>query len=137
MTTRIARGDTVYMLQYDSLFVRFSDGRGVVGEGAIGLDSAGRGFGRGRGRGVFAPQNSATSSGSYRAGWVGNAAGATANRASGLEVPTAEHSGIQGLVPSFVESAETYFFAPRELTSSNLRVMVVHLTPSATWRGPS
>jgi len=132
-TTRIARGDTVFMLRYDSLFVRFSNGRGVVGQGAMRVDSVRFG----RGRGVLPPQNWTSLSSGYRAAWVGNAAGATVNRASGLEVPSAERAGIQGLVPSFVESAELYYFAPRELTSSNLRVMVVHLTPSATWRGPS
>jgi hypothetical protein len=139
VTTRITTGDTVYTLRYDSLFVHFNDGRGVVGQGVIGLDSMRRGFGgaRGRGRGGFAPQDASGSSRGYRAGLIGNAAGAAGNRAFGLEAPSAERSGIQGLVPSFVESAETYFFAPRELTSANLRVMVVHLTPSATWRGPS
>jgi len=133
--TRIVRGDTVYTLRYDSMFVFWNSG-GIVGQGAAGVDSLRRGFGGGRGRGAMAPRVGESASGGSRAGWVGNAAGATVNRASGLEVPSAERSGVQGLGAMLVESADTYFFAPRELTTSNLRVMVVHLTPNASWRSP-
>ena len=136
LTTRIVRGDTIWNLRYDSMVV-YTDVRGGLGPRAIGTDSGLRASGFGRARGVLIPQVVANSSGGYRAGWVGNAAGANGNRALGLEAPAAERSGIQGLGPMFVESADTYFFAPRELASSGLRVMVVHLTPNATWRGPS
>lgn len=131
--SRIVSGDTIYTLRYDSMYVYWYGG--TAGRASAGFDSLGRGFGRGRGAIASQPWGSAT--GGYRAGWVGNAAGATVNRASGLEGPSVERSGVQGLGSSFVESADMYFFAPRELTSSNLRVMVVHLTPNATWRGPS
>jgi len=130
--SRIVRGDTIYTLRYDSAYVYWNSGT-TVGRGAAAVDSLRRGFGRG----AVTSQSWESASGGYRAGWVGNAAGATVNRASGLEVPSVERSGVQGLGPLFVESAELYFFAPRELSSSNLRVMVVHLTPNATWRGPS
>jgi hypothetical protein len=133
--TRIARGDTVFTLRYDSLFFLYTDARGIVGRGGANVDSL-RGFGGGRGRGDFVRPEATSSPGGYRAGWT-NAAGASMNRAFGLEIPSADRSGVQGLAPLFVESAETYFFAPRELSSSHLRVMVVHLTPGATWRGPS
>ena len=137
ISARLVRGDTIYMLQYDSISFRFSGRGGIVGSGAMSADSIGRGFGVGRGRGGFGSQASTSASGGYRASWIGNAGGAAVNRAQGLEPPSAERSGIQGLSPTFVESADMYFFAPRELTPFNLRVMVIHLTPGATWRGPS
>ena len=144
-TTRFMFGDTVVSLRYDSLAFEIG-GRGFVARGSFGLDSVGRGFGRGRGQaagnvivdrpGRGGSRNQSSAPGAYFAGWAGNAGGVIPNHASGLEVPSADRSGVRGLGPLFIESAETYFFAPRELTSSNLRVMVVHLTPSATWRGP-
>ena len=137
LTTRIASGDTIYTLRYDSLLYRDNNVRGAFGLGAIAMDSGGRGFGGRGGRGGFTTRRSENGSGGYRAGWIDNAPGAIVNHALGLEATSDNRSGIQGLGPLFVESADTYFFAPRELTSSNLRVMVVHLTPSSTWRGPS
>ena len=132
--TRYATGDTVYTIQYDSLLVRTTGGRGQWAYGVYALDSAGRGFG-GRGRGVFGARYPGSAPGTYSAGWVGPAAG-NANRAQGLEIPLQAKSGIRGLESSSVESADTYFFAPGELARSALRVMVVHLTPGASWRGP-
>jgi hypothetical protein len=134
ITTRISAGDTIFTLQYDSI-TRHIGGRGSGAFQAGGLDSAGRGFGA-RGRGAFVGRGPGLP-GTYRVGWLGPAGGAAGNRAPGLEPVTGEKSGVQGLEASSVESADTYFFSPGELTTSALRVMVVWLTPTAVWHGPS
>ncbi len=108
--------------------------------GGVGTGVA-RGAGGGRGGFVVGEFDYSASQagvpGTYRMGFSSAryADSGMLNQAYGLQEAGGGQSGIQGLLSSSVAMAELYTFPAGALAPQHLRIVVVHLTPGAEWKG--